>query len=474
MAANTETESDQGPIGTWLHDIGAAFDPAIFIAQLFGFAVILFLLWKYVRPPVAKMMRDRQETVRQQLAESEAAAKRVADGKQAREKAVAEAKAEAEQMQKDAAADAEAITSDIRAQADHEVKRISEHGRNQVALVRANLVRQLRTDLGLTAVDKAGELVRNHLADDSAQAASVDRVIDELEEMSSGSTNAVPSSASLVGLHAMRAASRDAALAVSEHFDSAAIDLDGSALADASGDLTAAINFLGENPVLRKRLVEDDENPEGKKAMVHRLFDGKLAPVVVEVLATASSQRWSSSSDFVVGLRRQNSLIVLTAAERDGVIEQVEDELFRVSRVLEANPQLSSLLSDHGKDADKRVDLLKKLVGDKVGTHTWTLLSSTVRLLHGQAADVAVDQLAELAAARRGESVAHVVSASPLSDAQIDRLSGVLGGIYGRTISVQTDIAPELLGGLRISVGDEVIDADVATRLAKAAETLPR
>ena len=474
MAANTVTESDQGPIGTWLHDIGAAFDPAIFIAQLFGFAVILFLLWKYVRPPVAKMMRDRQETVRQQLAESEAAAKRVADGKQAREKAVAEAKAEAEQMQKDAAADAEAITSDIRAQADHEVKRISEHGRNQVALVRANLVRQLRTDLGLTAVDKAGELVRNHLADDSAQAASVDRVIDELQEMSSGSANAVPSSASLVGLHAMRAASRDAALAVSEHFDSAAIDLDGSALADASGDLTAAINFLGENPVLRKRLVEDDENPEGKKAMVHRLFDGKLAPVVVEVLATASSQRWSSSSDFVVGLRRQNSLIVLTAAERDGVIEQVEDELFRVSRVLKANPQLSSLLSDHGKDADKRVDLLKKLVGDKVGTHTWTLLSSTVRLLHGQAADVAVDQLAELAAARRGESVAHVVSASPLSDAQIDRLSGVLGGIYGRTISVQTEIAPELLGGLRISVGDEVIDADVATRLAKAAETLPR
>ncbi len=340
--------------------------------------------------------------------------------------------------------------------------------------MRANLVRQLRTDLGLTAVDKAGELVRNHLADDSAQAASVDRVIDELQEMSSGSANAVPSSASLVGLHAMRAASRDAALAVSEHFDSAAIDLDGSALADASGDLTAAINFLGENPVLRKRLVEDDENPEGKKAMVHRLFDGKLAPVVVEVLATASSQRWSSSSDFVVGLRRQNSLIVLTAAERDGVIEQVEDELFRVSRVLEANPQLSSLLSDHGKDADKRVDLLKKLVGDKVGTHTWTLLSSTVRLLHGQAADVAVDQLAELAAARRGESVAHVVSASPLSDAQIDRLSGVLGGIYGRTISVQTEIAPELLGGLRISVGDEVIDADVATRLAKAAETLPR
>ncbi len=52
--------------------------------------------------------------------------------------------------------------------------------------------------------------------------------------------------------------------------------------------------------------------------------------------------------------------------------------------------------------------------------------------------------------------------------------STVLSGIFGRTISVQTEVEPELLGGLRISVGDDVsINADVATRLAKA-ETLPR
>nr|HQV20259.1 F0F1 ATP synthase subunit delta [Gordonia sp. (in: high G+C Gram-positive bacteria)] len=82
--------------------------------------------------------------------------------------------------------------------------------------------------------------------------------------------------------------------------------------------------------------------------------------------------------------------------------------------------------------------------------------------------------LAELAAARRGESVAHVVSAAPLTDSQIQRLRGVLGNIYGRTISVQTEVNPEILGGLRIAVGDEVIEADIATRLATAAQTLPR
>lgn len=473
-AANTETESDQGPIGTWLHDIGAAFDWQIFVAQLVGFAVILFLLWKFVRPPVQKLMRDRQETVRAQLAEAEAAKQRVAEAKKAHEKAVAEAKAEAVQMQKDAAADAENIAADMRAQADHEVKRIIEHGRAQVAQVRANLVRQLRADLGLAVIDRAGEIVRGHLSDSSAQAAIVDRVIGELEQMASSASNTVPSSAKLVGLHSMRAASRDSALVVADKFDELAKDLDSAALTAAADDLTAVVNFLGDNPVLLKRLVEDDDNVAGKKQLVHNLLDGKVAPVVVEVVAEAAVQRWSSARDLIAALRRQATLIVLTAAERDGVIEQVEDELFRVSRILEANPQLATLLSDYTKNADKRVDLLQKLVGEKVCSHTWSLLSSTVRLLHGQAADIAVDQLAELAAARRGEAVAHVESAAPLTDAQVARLSTVLSEIYGRTISVQTEVKPELLGGLRISVGDDVINADVATRLAKAAETLPR
>ena len=67
-----------------------------------------------------------------------------------------------------------------------------------------------------------------------------------------------------------------------------------------------------------------------------------------------------------------------------------------------------------------------------------------------------------------------MVSAAELSDAQKERLGGVLAEIYHRSISVQTEVDPSIIGGLRIGVGDEVIEADIASRLDKAAEQLPR
>lgn len=471
---DTAPQSLGDAITGWLKAIGDAFDPAIFIGQLVGFALIVFIVWKYVRPPVKKLMKDRQDTIRRQLEESAEADQRLTEGKSARAKAVSDADAEATQMKADGERDAEAIAVDMREQADHEVARIAGQGDAQMSLVRSNLVRGLRTDLGMAAVDRAGELVRSHLAQPGAQAASVDTAIGELEAMSDGAQDAVPTSVELIGLHSMRAGSREAARAISAAFDEAAADLDATALSAASEELTGVVEFLNTQPVLRKRLSEAGENTTAKEALVRQLFGTKVSAPVLATLVAAGNGRWSSTGDYVTALRRQVALIELSASERDGSIGQVEDELFLVSRVLENNPQLSSLLSDHKQDADKRVGLLQKLVGDQVGGHTSTLLSHAVRLLAGQPADVAVDQLAEMAAARRGESVAHVVSAVELTEAQRTRLASVLGRIYGRTISVQTEIDPALLGGLRISVGDEVIEADIATRLANAAASLPR
>jgi F-type H+-transporting ATPase subunit delta len=165
--------------------------------------------------------------------------------------------------------------------------------------------------------------------------------------------------------------------------------------------------------------------------------------------------------------------VSLLRAEQDGVIEDVEDELFRFSRILAAQPELLTLLAAESTPAEGRVGLLDGVLADKVRPVTKQLLEQAVRLSRGRSLELVVGKLAELAAEVRGRSVARVTAASPLSDEQERRLAQTLSNIFGRAVSVQVELDPELLGGLVIRVGDEVIDGSVAARLAKARQQLP-
>src|SRR4029077_9355375 len=149
--------------------------------------------------------------------------------------------------------------------------------------------------------------------------------------------------------------------------------------------------------------------------------------------------------------------------------------LFRFSRILDAQPRLAILLTDYSAPAEGRVELLRDILdsGSGVNATTVQLLSQTVELLRGERAAQTVRGRPELAVARRGEVVAHVSAAADVSDAQRTRLTEVLTRIYGHPVSLQLHINPELLGGLNIAVGDEVIDGTLSSKLAAAETKLP-
>ena len=97
--------------------------------------------------------------------------------------------------------------------------------------------------------------------------------------------------------------------------------------------------------------------------------------------------------------------------------------------------------------ADRRLELLHSVLDGKVGRDTLDLLGQAVRVPRGRSLDVLAGQLAELAAERRQQTVAQVSAAAPLTAEQEDRLARVLSEIYRRTISVQVDVDPNVLGG---------------------------
>ncbi|OMC53541.1 F0F1 ATP synthase subunit B/delta [Mycobacterium sp. IS-836] len=442
-----------------------------FIGQLIGFAVIVFLVMRYVVPPVRNLMTARQSAVRQQLEDSAAAATRLTESTEAHSKAVEAAKEEAKGVVEEAKADAVRITEQLQAQADVEAERIKAQGASQIELMRTQLTRQLRLELGHESVRQAGELVRSYVADADQQAATVDRFLDELDEMA-------PASAEVEYplLKKMRSASRLALGDLSERFNDLAKDLDNKGLTTLSSELVSVAQMLDREIVVTRYLTVPAEDAGPRVRLIERLVSGKVGDATLDVLRLAVSERWSANSDLVDALEHVSRQALLEVAEREDRVDAVEDQLFRFSRILEAQPRLGILLGDYAAPAEGRVALLRKVLDSASGSVTpiaRALLTQTVELLRGEPAEEAMKLLAEVAVARRGEIVAQVSAAAELSAAQRTRLTEVLSRIYGHPVTVHLQIDAELLGGLLIAVADEVIDGTLASRLAAAKAQLP-
>ena len=442
-----------------------------FIGQLFGFALIVWLIWRYVVPPVRRLMTARQDTVRQQLVDSAAAADRLQEASQAHGKAVEEAKSEAKLVVEEARSDAGRITEQLQAQAGIDAERIRVQGGRQVELLRAQLTRQLRLELGHESVRQAGELVRNYVADPQQQSATVDRFLDELDEMA-------PAAADVQYplMTKMRSASRLALAGLSDRFSTIAEGLDNQGLSTVSAELVSVAKVLERELVVTRYLTLPAEDAAPRVRLIERLVSGKVGDATLDVLRAAVSERWSANSDLIDAIEHISRQALLEVAEREDQVDEVEDQLFRFSRILDAQPRLAILLGEYRAPAEGRIALLRKVLASSSGSVNKiavALLSQTVELSRGEPAEEAMKILAEVAVARRGEVVAQVGAAAELSDAQRTRLTEVLSRIYGHPVTVQLEIDAELLGGLSITVADEVIDGTLLSRLTAAEAQLP-
>jgi len=154
-----------------------------FLVELAIFLIILYVVWKYVVPPVKKAMAERQDMVRRQIEESREARERLEQADARYREVLAEARTEAAKIRDEARAEAGKIKAELREQAEREVAQIRQRGEEQLATQREQVLRQLRTELGELAVALAGRIVGESMADDARRRGTVDRFIEELEAM---------------------------------------------------------------------------------------------------------------------------------------------------------------------------------------------------------------------------------------------------------------------------------------------------
>jgi ATP synthase F0 subunit b len=161
---------------------------AEYLASFVGFALIVYVGWRRVVPPLGKAMKRQQDLIRKQVEDAELASERLAAAEQKYQDAVAEARTEAAKIRDGARADAQRIVEEMREQAEREVARIRQRAEDDLVAQRQQVMRELRARIGELAVDMAGDLVHDHLSDPRHRSATVDRLLDELESMAAEST----------------------------------------------------------------------------------------------------------------------------------------------------------------------------------------------------------------------------------------------------------------------------------------------
>lgn len=269
----------------------------------------------------------------------------------------------------------------------------------------------------------------------------------------------------------MQAASREALATTRARLDERVAGL-GAGDQELGGELFEITSVLVRERALRRLLADPATAEADRTRLADTVFGGKVSDAAMATLTDLVTARWSQPGDLVVAAETLARRARLAVAERDGSLEEVEDELFRFARVLDSETRLREMLIDQTQPEQGRLELLDGLVGGKVRPVTLELLHQAVRLPRGRTLDAVVTELAELAAARRERSVARITAAAPLTAEQERRLTDALSRMYGRAVSVQVELDPDQLGGLVIRVGDEVIDGSVAARLARARQEL--
>ncbi|WP_069161492.1 F0F1 ATP synthase subunit B family protein [Nocardia altamirensis] len=159
------------------------FEPEVFFSQLFAFGVIIWLFVKYLRPFLKRGMAKAQGDIQKQLDDNSQAADRLAKAKEVYENGLAEAKTELAQLLDDAKADAENIVVQMREAANAEVDRVRKQGRDQIELMRRQLIRDLKADFSASVLSHTTENVREQVNSPQVKSDAVEKFLDELEVM---------------------------------------------------------------------------------------------------------------------------------------------------------------------------------------------------------------------------------------------------------------------------------------------------
>jgi F-type H+-transporting ATPase subunit delta len=244
----------------------------------------------------------------------------------------------------------------------------------------------------------------------------------------------------------------------------AALSVPGGTTDLATGEnLFGAGRAIGSSSQLLSALGDAAADPSAKAALVRAVFAREVTPRALELLAVAVSERWSSHDDLLAGIEE----LGLRASAMSAPAEMsIEGELFAFGETVSSDDELELALASKLGKVDAKAALVHKLLVGKVSGQTLAIVRHLVQQPRGRRIGELLRHAASVVADQAGTSIATITSAGVLTPGQLARLQKNLQERHGRALTVNQVVDPALVGGVRVQIGDLVIDGSIATRLA--------
>lgn len=251
----------------------------------------------------------------------------------------------------------------------------------------------------------------------------------------------------------MRSATREALGALTTAVQASS----GAGVSDAREILQAA-RAIERTPQLLAALVDTNGTPADRTAIVERVFGG-LGAESRRIVSLAAGQRWSSGADLLAGLEDAGIRVAAAATGDD-----VAGEIHQFAGIVASDADLELALGGLRGEADDKALVVERLLGAKASEATLVILDHLVRSPRGRRIGALLQQAAESVADAAGAGIATVTTAVALPEAQLRRLEASLTQRYGRRLQVQQVVDPQIIGGLRVAVADDVIDGTIRSK----------
>lgn len=220
-------------------------------------------------------------------------------------------------------------------------------------------------------------------------------------------------------------------------------------------------------------LTDASRTSHDREELARAVFATSVSAPVMTLILSVVSRRWSAENDVVSAFEELALQTLLASAQRTGALDSLEEELYRTLRLLRRERELRVTLGDRTFTGEQREVLARQVFTAEV-PETLELVARAVHRAPEPTIVQSLGRYIEQAAERGKHLVASVTVASELTQAQVDRLTLILHEKYGADVAVHISVNPRVVGGMRIRVGEDVIDGTLETRITRVRDEITR